>query len=162
MTAGKTKQASVIQDNPGDFVLDEFVPYYFNRITNRLNKELADALRTIDMTISQWRVVAVLKERDGQTLTELSVYTITDQSTLSRAVDRMEESGLVEKRPRPDDGRFVEIFLTPHGTEMFHKIWPVAAAQYREAIAGIEQAELDAFVGTLRKILENIRRTPFE
>lgn len=150
------------EEDPGPFVLDQFVPYFLNRITNRLNKDLTDALRGIGLSVPQWRVISVLTVKDGRTLSELSVYTITDQSTLSRVIDRMEAAGLVKRKPRADDGRFVEVWLTKQGAARFDTIWPVAARQYRNAVQGIDGAELDAFIATLHKILANIRRSSFQ
>ncbi len=146
----------------GEFVLDEFVPYYLNRITTRLNKDLADALRDIDVSTPQWRVISVLNERDGRSLSELSAYTITDQSTLSRIIDRMKDSGLVERRARLGDGRYIEVFLTARGRAVFERIWPIAASQYRHAVAGLSDDELAALVTTLKRILANIRNSRFE
>ncbi len=147
---------------PGEFVLDEFVPYYLNRITTRLNKDLADALRGINVSTPQWRVISVLNERDGRSLSELSAYTITDQSTLSRIIDRMEDSGLVERRARLGDGRYIEVFLTARGRAVFERIWPVAASQYRRSVAGLRDDELAALIATLKRILANIRKSRFE
>ncbi len=41
-----------------------------------------------------------------------------EATSLSRTLKSMEEKGLVERRPNPDDGRGVLIHLTPFGKEM--------------------------------------------
>lgn len=144
-----------------DFQLDGFVPYLLNRITNRLNKNLTDALRDANLTVPQWRVLAVLHAGRGRSLNELSTYSVIDQSTLSRTIDRMEEAGLVGRQRRVSDGRVVGVLLTDEGRALFGRIWPIAEEQCLTALQGIDEDEARAFVRTLRRILENVRETPF-
>ena len=40
-----------------------------------------------------------------------------EATSLSRILKSMEEKGLIERRPNPDDGRGVLIYLTPFGLE---------------------------------------------
>lgn len=41
-----------------------------------------------------------------------------EATSLSRTLKKMEEQGLIERRPNPEDGRGVLIHLTPFGKEM--------------------------------------------
>ncbi len=141
--------------------LDDFLPYLLNRIANRLNTDLAEELRGIGMTLAQWRVLAVLKVGDGRTIGELSVYTVIEQSTLSRIVDRMEEAGLAERRQSRSDARVTHVFMTPAGEAAFVQILPIAMKHFDRAVAGLDGEERDMLVRTLHKVLENVRRSPY-
>jgi len=143
------------------FDLDRFIPYLLTRITGRLGKSLASALRPLRMTNKQWRVLAVLSANDGRTLSELCAYTAVDHSTLSRVVDRLADEGQVERVRSPDDARSTQIKLTDRGRETFRALLPIAIAQADWAIRGIEQAELDQLTATLRKMLDNVRVSPY-
>lgn len=143
------------------FELDGFVPYLFNRIVNRMNRSLTEALRDADLAVPDWRVLAVLRAGRGRSLGELATYTVIEQSTLSRTIDRMQAAGLVIRQSRPGDGRIVDVRLTEAGRRVFERIWPIAEAQCRAALGGIDGDEAQAFVGTLRKVLANVRETPF-
>lgn len=141
--------------------LDDFLPYLLNRIANRLNSDLAEELRGVGMTLADWRVLAVLKVRDGRSISELSVYTVIEQSTLSRIIDRMVRAGLVVRRPGDRDARRVMIFLTPRGRAAFRKALRIAFRHYEHAVAGLDEAELTRLIATLHRILENVRRSPY-
>jgi len=141
--------------------LDEFLPYLMNRITNRLNVDLSEAWRDMRVTTQHWRVLAVLNARDGRNIGELAVYTVTEQSTLSRIVDRMQQEGLVERRTDARDGRVVPVFLTAAGRETFKRILPIAFDHYRRAVAGLSEEELKTLTGLLNRILMNVRRSPY-
>ena len=41
-----------------------------------------------------------------------------EATSLSRTLKKMEEQGLIQRRPNPEDGRGVLIHLTPFGVEM--------------------------------------------
>ena len=145
----------------GDLSLDDFLPYLLNRISNRLNIDLAEDLREAGVTPQYWRVLATLHVAGGRSIGELSVYTITEQSTLSRTVDRMAQAGLVERRAPPEDARVAKVYLTAAGRETFDRILPVAIGHYRRAVAGLDEAEHRTLVDTLHKVLDNIRATPY-
>ncbi len=144
-----------------DISLDDFLPYLVNRISNRLNIDLSEDLRTIGLSLPYWRVLAVLNVGDGRNIGELSVYTVIEQSTLSRIIDRMEQAGLVRREPGKADARVTEVFMTPKGNEALAQIVPIAMKHYRRAVDGLDEAEMAALVRTLHKVLENVRRSPY-
>ncbi|MEO1104227.1 MAG: MarR family transcriptional regulator, partial [Pseudomonadota bacterium] len=95
-----------------DIGLDQFAPYLINRISARYSVDMAAALRARGLTTPQMRALAVLAVHPGLTVNELAVYAVMEQSTMSRTLDAMAESGLVERRVRADDGRVREVMLT--------------------------------------------------
>lgn len=141
--------------------LDDFLPYLLNRISNRLNTDLAEELRGIGMTLPDWRVLAVLRVADGRSIGEVSVYTVIEQSTLSRVVERLVKRGLVERRSPPEDQRIVNLHMTAKGHDAFETILPIAMRHYRRAVLGLDAATVEGLIATLHKVLENIRRSPY-
>lgn len=147
---------------PADgLLLDAFVPYLLNRIVSRLNTDLSDELRTFGLSQQHWRILAVLATRAPRTLSELVVYTVTPQSTLSRLVDRMERDGLVLKQGVEEDGRVVTVDLTEAGHSAFQRILPVAMRHCEHALAGFSTRERESLLHLLHKLLANIRRSPY-
>jgi DNA-binding MarR family transcriptional regulator len=63
-----------------------------------------------------------------------SVVTIS-RSGLTRLVDRIEAEGLLERQPAPDDRRGTEVAITPAGTALLRRMWPVYAGVLRERFA---------------------------
>ncbi|SLN76344.1 MarR family winged helix-turn-helix transcriptional regulator [Oceanibacterium hippocampi] len=141
--------------------LDDFLPYLLNRISNRLNTDLAEELRGIGMTLPDWRVLAVLRVADGRSIGEVSVYTVIEQSTLSRVVERLVKRGLVKRRSPPEDQRIVNLHMTAKGHDVFETILPIAMRHYRRAVLGLDAATVEGLIETLHKVLENIRRSPY-
>jgi DNA-binding MarR family transcriptional regulator len=145
----------------GEVGLDQFAPYLMNRIMGRYNAAMQEEMAKLGLTTPQMRSLAVLSVRDGILIRELAVFAVVQQSTLSRALDTLAQNGLVRRQPDPDDSRATRIFLTDSGRAAFQRLWPHMSDAYQAMFAGIDAAEKQAFVGTLQKMLKNIRKHDF-
>ncbi len=142
----------------GEIGLDHFAPYLLNRIVARWNADLAAELRAHDLNTIQMRTLAVLSLMSGATVNELAVYTVIEQSTMSRALDGMERDGLIRRRQRAGDMRVREVHVTEAGREAFRRFWPEMHAAFSEMFAGLSEAEYETLVRLLTRVLRNIRR----
>jgi MarR family transcriptional regulator, transcriptional regulator for hemolysin len=137
--------------------LNFFAPYLLNRIAATWNADLATELQSFDLTTPQMRVLAVLSINSGLTINELSVLTVTEQSTMSRTLDNLETRKLVRRMPRASDMRVREVQVTEEGRAAFAVFWPVMFERYEKMFRGIDEEEFSKFAGTLHKVLRNIR-----
>ncbi|WP_295810545.1 MarR family transcriptional regulator [uncultured Nitratireductor sp.] len=145
----------------GQMGLQQFAPYLMNRIMGRYNATLRQDLRRQGLTVPQVRALAVLAVGDGMSINELSVYTVIEQSTMSRTLDALETQGLVRREACQDDSRTRKIFLTDKGRDEFNRAWPAMHEAFAEMFNDVDEAEYAAFVATLQKILGNIRKHNF-
>jgi DNA-binding MarR family transcriptional regulator len=136
---------------------NRFLPYVVNRVTNRLNADFQAALRQRGMTLTHWRVLAFLEETDGLGVSALADYTVTDQSTLSRALQQMERRGLVARRAGATDKRFIEVHISSRGRALFAQILPLALKLRDRALAGLTDADRDRLLDLLSRILVNLQ-----
>ena len=141
-----------------DIGLDHFAPYLLNRIAARWNADLQVRLKEHGLNTIQMRTLAVLSVMPSATVNELAVYTVTEQSTMSRALDGIVREGLVRRQHRPNDMRVRDVELTEAGREVFRRFWPAMYEEYRRMFRGIDAAERRAFIVTLKKVMVNIRR----
>lgn len=142
----------------GEIGLNQFAPYLMNRVAARWNSNLADALKAHGMTTPKMRALAVLCVTSGLTINELAVFAVTEQSTMSRTLDSLEEQGLIRRQQRSEDMRVREVHITEQGRSAFEQIWPMMYAMFVNMFDGIDEDEYQAFTGTLHKVLRNIRK----
>jgi DNA-binding MarR family transcriptional regulator len=142
----------------GEIGLNNFAPYLMNRIMARWNANLSEELKAADMTTVKMRALAVLSVLPSLTINELSVFAVTEQSTMSRTVDFLEEQGYIHRTPRADDMRVRDISISEEGRAAFEKVWPTMYDYLRQMFNNIDDDEYRAFVATLQKILRNIRK----
>jgi len=132
-----------------------------NRIMGRYNASLRAEMAELGLSTPKMRALAVLSVIDGMQISQLAVYSVIEQSTLSRALDALVADGLVRREPDPEDSRATRIHITDAGRAAFDRLWPQMAKVYAQMFQGIDDAQKRAFVGTLQTILANIRKHDF-
>lgn len=86
---------------------------------------------------------------------QLSEQVVTISRTgLTRLVDRLEAAGAVRREPSPGDRRGTTVVITPQGSALLRRMWPVYAAQIRRTFCDV-LADKDAV--TLRDVLCRVR-----
>ena len=112
-----------------------------------------------DVSLTQLRVLAILRDRKEK-MSELAAYLGLDKSTISGLVDRAEKRGLLARTPNPDDGRGVDVALTPAGVELATR----GAAEIRDSLspmtASLSPAETRRLTALLERMLA-LHRGPF-
>ena len=93
----------------GEIGINQFAPYLMNRIMERWNGNLAEALKLHDMSTTMMRALAVLSISSPVTINELSAYAVTEQSTMSRTLDFLEAQGLMRRQRRAEDMRIRDV-----------------------------------------------------
>ncbi len=78
--------------------------------------------------------------------------------TASRMVDRMEEAGLVERRPDPEDRRAWRLFLTEASRGLLGKLRRFGDEVLGEVFEGFSPAEQSQFVDYLERLRANLSR----
>jgi MarR family transcriptional regulator, transcriptional regulator for hemolysin len=143
----------------GEIGLNQFATYLMNRVAATWNSEMQEALRDHDLTTVKMRTLAVLAITPGLTVNELSLFTVTEQSTMSRMLDAMEEQGLIRRQAREDDLRVREVHPTTEGREAFARFWPTMYERFTRLFRGVGEDEYQAFVVTLHKLIRNQQKS---
>jgi DNA-binding MarR family transcriptional regulator len=79
-------------------------------------------------------------------------------SGVVRTVDRLVADGLAERRPSATDGREVLVYPTRRGARVGQRVLEARAAVADRLLAPLTQAERDAFLGLLAKLLGALPR----
>ena len=133
--------------------LDAFLPFRLSFTSNLVSDEVARAYRSLfDLTIPEWRVVAVVAEHDGISQQAIGARTRMDKVTVSRAAIALTARTLLERVPHRDDKRSHLLTLSTAGRELYAAVAPKALELERRIFASFAPEELVAFTATLRKI----------
>jgi DNA-binding MarR family transcriptional regulator len=93
--------------------------------------------------------------RGGLRMQELAEAVILSRSGLTRLLDRMENAGLVQRRPCAHDRRGAYALITPEGKTLFELIRPVVLQSIETHFAQhLDEAACDTLLGVFNKILE--------
>ncbi len=133
--------------------LAAFAPYRLSVLSNRISRLIArDYADAFDLTIAQWRVLAIVSERERATATHIGDATHMDKVAVSRAVKALVERGLLARAADASDGRSIALTLTRAGADVCARIWPLALARERALMTALsvdERAVLMTLLGKL-------------
>lgn len=137
-----------------DFDLASFLPYRLSVLARRVSMDFARLYGDrFGISIPEWRVLAHLSQNDSVSVREIHRMADMDKSKVSRAVARLEASGLVEKRESPSDRRLVVLKLTPKGWDMVAAIVPLARGFEAEVERALGPADADGFRENVEKMI---------
>jgi DNA-binding MarR family transcriptional regulator len=136
------------------------VPYLLNRAVGSFNRAWLEHLREHGVTVARWQVLAILAQLDGARPGQIAEMAVAEQSVMSRVLDQMVRDGLVRRRPARDDGRAVEVWLTPKGRRTFESLLPEAEGVVATALGGLDPATTDALMHALTTMAANLDAAP--
>jgi DNA-binding MarR family transcriptional regulator len=134
-------------------VLEDFLPYRLSILSNRVSRAIAARYaETFDLSIPEWRVIAVLGRTPNLTAKEIAEATEMDKVAVSRAVARLVGAKRVLARADKDDARRQILALTTQGESVHARIAPIALASEEKllrALSAKEREHLDALLDRL-------------
>jgi MarR family transcriptional regulator for hemolysin len=110
----------------------------------------------IGLSRAQWQVLAWLKRNEGISQAALADLLEMSPMTLVRLIDKLESSGLVQRRPKPGDRRSYQLYLADHAHPMLDRLWEMGAETRRQAQAGMSKAQETTLIDTLNMIRRNL------
>jgi len=135
--------------------LDHFLPYRLSVLTNRISQGLAELYAArFSLSITQWRVIAVLGRYPGLSATAVAERAAMDKVAVSRAVAHLLERGLLERQMHAADRRRSILRLSAQGGCVYAQIVPLALDYEREVLAALDAGERE----TLARLLDTLGR----
>jgi MarR family transcriptional regulator, organic hydroperoxide resistance regulator len=142
--------------------LQDSLPYLISRAASRLGALKDQILTEFGLGLTEWRVLIVLADEDGKSISDLAKVTLTELSTLSRQLDAMEARGLVEKRRARANARTVTVHLTTAGQTLYKRTLPAEVAYDKMMQKDISAKDLEIARRVLAKVHENILTHPVQ
>ena len=115
---------------------------------------------SLGLTLGQGqpRILSRLLRGDGLTQRELADACMVDAATLSRALDRLEEMGLIRREETPGSRRSYLVRLTDAGREKAGKVQEGFGRMDELICRGFSTEELERLRGDLERIRANLDR----
>jgi MarR family transcriptional regulator for hemolysin len=102
--------------------------------------------------------MARLDRCEGLKQSELAEMLDLQPITLTRLLDRLGDSGLIERRPDPHDRRVNRLFLTPAARPLLERLGALAEELMSTALAGIDRPTVTLMLANLSIAKENLRQ----
>ncbi len=96
---------------------DKTIDYVLRTTWLAVNKMYNEEAAKYDTTMATGFALLSIDPENGTPSTSLGPKMGMEATSLSRTLKTMEDKGLIERKPNPEDGRGVLIHLTPFGKE---------------------------------------------
>lgn len=140
--------------------LQHFLPYRLSVLTNTISSTLARQYQQrFDLTIPQWRVMAVLAGDPGLSAIEVGERAAMDKVSVSRAVAGLHANRRLLKKMGRGDRRRSNLRLSARGQAVYQQIVPLAQHvenSLLEALSERDRVQLDRLLRSLSVAAESL------
>jgi MarR family transcriptional regulator for hemolysin len=113
---------------------------------------------TLNVTRSQWAMIAVVGRYPGSTQRTIAEYLEMSEASAGRLIDRLCADGLLERRDRRDDRRARAVYLTDKAGPLMEKLGTIADESEQRMFSGFSDDEIEQLLGFMDRIYENVSR----
>ena len=124
---------------------------------SRLRRSAFDrCLKPLNVTRSQWWVLAYLSREDGMTQSQLAEELDLGKVAVGGLIDRLEKSGLVRRQADATDRRVNRVFLEPKSKALITKMRKVSHRMNEQILDGLPDERLESTAVTLDAMKRNL------
>lgn len=132
--AGGDTGSEVLTESSGEYPpLDRLLA----QAERQLARQMDAVLATDGLTVDQWRVLEVLSDGEGHTMSEIVAAIVVPGPTLTKIVDRLVDMAVVYRLVDVRDRRRVLALLSDAGRDLHERVRPQIAAAQAAALDGL-------------------------
>ena len=141
--------------------LERYLPYRLSILSNLVSGRIAETyVDKFALSITEWRIMAVLGEYPGISADEVSLKTQIEKSILSRAIAKLLGRHLVARELSPQDRRRSMLSLTDTGQAVYDEIVPVAYQMEQELLECFSAEEQQSFSELVDRLYRHTGELP--
>jgi MarR family transcriptional regulator, organic hydroperoxide resistance regulator len=138
----------------------ESINFLLNMICRAQRGKMSEALTEIGLYAGQEMFLWHLWRQDGLTQSQMVERMCVQPPTVSKMLDRLERTGLVERRPDSEDSRISRVYLTEQGHRSQRAVRDVWTDLEQRIAAGLNVEERIVLRRLLLQVHENLTRNP--
>lgn len=136
-----------------ELILEDFLPYRLSILSNTVSSTIARIYdKRFDLSIPEWRVIAILGRFPGISAVEVAERTLMDKVAVSRAVSKLIKYGRIDRQFADADRRRSILNLSEEGQRVHDEIAPLALKFEQDLLHGFGDEE----VRTLNVLMERL------
>ena len=136
--------------------MTETLGFLMSDVSRLMRRRFDERARTSGATGAQWRTLKILERREGINQGQLAEMLDVEPITACRMIDRLEESGMVERRRDPADRRAWLIHLTDKARPVLAELHVVASGMIEDALEGLSLPQVETLLHALNTMRSNM------
>jgi DNA-binding MarR family transcriptional regulator len=119
------------------------------RVFNKIDRCSSEQMRCKGISMAQFDVLAHVGSDEGITQQQLADSLLVTKGNVCQLLDRMETSGLIERR---QEGRANRLYLTEEGSRLYWELVPAHEDHIAAHFSALTAEEQSQLLGILRKL----------
>jgi len=115
-----------------------------------------DFMKPLNVTRSQWWVLAYLSRHDGMIQSDLANVLELGKAALGSLIDRLEAAGLVRRGVDESDRRAKRVYLSSAGSQLINEMHVRSNEMSERILEGIDEASRHALANLLSQVKANL------
>ncbi len=132
------------------------IGFLLNDAARLMRKDFERRTRPLGLTRAQWQTLFHLARNEGCNQATLADLLDVEPITIARTIDRLELSGLVERRSDPGDRRARLLFLGDRAHPLLEQLRALGAETREVALAGMSEDERTLLMTLLTRMRANL------
>lgn len=138
----------------------ESITFLLRMICQAQRNQMNDELAEIGLYAGQEAFLWHLWRQEGLTQSQLGERMCVQPPTVSKMVDRLEKTGLVERRPDAENSHLSHVYLTEQGSARQHDVQAIWTNMEQRLTQGLGIEERIVLRRLLLQVHENLTRNP--
>ena len=139
-----------------EFDLNRSFGFVLHETARLISKRYDQRAKGLGLTRAQTQLLAYLLYHEGINQARLADLLEIEPISLARLLDRMEQSGWVERRPDPKDRRAWLLYTTDKLKPVFTKMVEIGKEVRAEALVGLSEEEHEQIMELLLRVRRNL------
>lgn len=141
--------------------LERYLPYRLSILSNKVSGLIAETYRhKYALSITEWRIMAVLGEYPDVSADEVSSKTQIEKSMLSRAISKLLSRQLIGRSFDKNDRRRSILRLTKTGLSVYKELVPLSYEYERRLLDCFSDGEREQFSELLDRLYSHTDKLP--
>jgi DNA-binding MarR family transcriptional regulator len=135
----------------------DHLPYRLLLLARMIDRRSARELQKYGLSLAEWRVLAFVGASGPASASKIGKFGEIDRAEISRAVRRLEERGLIERRPDESHRKRFIISPTPAGEGLFIEVRDERRRFFKGMTEGMSPSDREVMDKSLEMIALNIQ-----
>jgi DNA-binding MarR family transcriptional regulator len=118
--------------------------------------EMEKALKSVALDVPTWRTLMILKEQGPSSMSDIALHAVAKLSTVTKAVYRIQDEGLVRTSTSPQDARVTLVEITDTGLRALERSQLATQHIVSRSFEGMTPGQVKRLNESLRVILDNL------
>jgi DNA-binding MarR family transcriptional regulator len=150
----------VVDQPSGIRELDQRIPFLLSQLGTYVSDDFKRRLAPVGVHPRTNAVLVALAGDDGQSQRQLSARLGLHRNVMVSLIDILEEQGLVQRRPHPDDRRAFAVTLTDKARELLPTLEEQSHAMEDEVTGALTPDERAALLDMLQRVSASLGLSP--